>query len=75
MRKKGEENNLNEAGRRVIASHFARSGAVGGLHARFRAGMKRDRCALCLYALGVLEAVGLSAHYRGAARLAGFMPG
>src|ERR1039458_9245611 len=41
-RQKTLENN-HEAGRRVIASHDARSGAAGGFHARFSAGTKHDR--------------------------------
>jgi hypothetical protein len=72
--KKALENN-HEAGGRVIASHYARSGAVGGLRARFREGRKRDRRASCFDTLGVFDTVGSSVQYRGAERLAGFMPG
>jgi hypothetical protein len=43
VRKKGEENNLNEAGRRVIASHYRGAAWLAGFMPGSRAGMKHDR--------------------------------
>jgi hypothetical protein len=42
VRKKGEENNLNEAGRRVIASHYRRAARLAGFMPGVWAGMKHD---------------------------------
>jgi len=43
VRKKGEENNLNEAGRRVIASHYRGAAGLAGFMPGPGAGMNHDR--------------------------------
>jgi hypothetical protein len=43
VRKKGEEINLNEAGRRVIASHYRGAAGLAGFMPGPWAGMNHDR--------------------------------
>jgi len=52
MRKKGEENNLNEAGRRVIASYYRGAAWLAWFMPGSWAGMKHDSRALCPRLLG-----------------------
>jgi hypothetical protein len=43
--KKGAENNLNEAGRRVIASHYRGAARLAGFMPGWGVGLNHDRCA------------------------------